>query len=123
MRWLAFYSALMMILVGLPIAAMACGDGGPAPLMRVFQVDMRPERRFAQISDFEVNQGDEVIFNIRSRRKITIVVREFGISAGASDDKTNTVSFLADRAGRFPVVMEETGETVAYLVVSPMGSP
>lgn len=66
--------------------------------------------------------GDVVIVEVRADRADSAEVRDLGIDAPVVPGVAGRLEFLADRPGRFPVVLSATGEQLGVILITARSS-
>jgi hypothetical protein len=93
----------------------------PAEPSVPFTAPNRVEAKLPGDSEIRARVGDAVSISITTPQPTDVTVDALGITASASAQVPGTLEFVADRAGRYPIVDDLTGAQLGLIVVS--GAP
>ena len=70
-------------------------------------------------SEIPVGEGDEVTFRINSDRQVSLHLHGYDLEEEIEPGETATLSFEADKTGRFEIEDERTAAGLGTLIVEP----
>lgn len=70
-------------------------------------------------SEIPIGEGDDVTLRIKANRQLNLHLHGYDIEKEVEPGETATISFEADKTGRFEIETEGTGTKLGALVVEP----
>ncbi len=90
----------------------------PAPERRQLRVNV-PAGGPTGIERFEVDQGEDVVLVVRSAVADEVHLHGYDLSTEVAPGRVGRIRFTADHPGRFEIELENAGEQIADLRVTP----
>jgi len=117
MKLVKLSTALIVVVLAVPILLAACGGGGPKE--QTFTIRIEGGKPAGGSTTFRVKQGDTVVFSISSDTEGEVHLHGYDLEEEIAPGKTATLTFTANATGRFLIEVEETEAELGFLEVQP----
>ena len=94
-------------------------SGSDEPKDKAFTIVVRDGQAVGGAQSFQVKEGDTVVIRYESDAPGVFHLHGYDIETEVEAGVEGVETFLAVATGRFPIEIEATGETVAFLEVLP----
>jgi plastocyanin len=82
-------------------------------------VELEIEGDIMTPSEITAGEGDDVTLRINTDHPVELHMHGYDLEQEVEPDETTTLSFEADKTGRFEIENHETGEELGVLIVEP----
>lgn len=115
-RTLALILVAVIVLVGL-FFALRPDTSAEGPQEQTVELEI--EGSTMTPSDITVGEGDNVTLRINTDHPVELHMHGYNLEQEVEPGETATLSFEADKTGRFEIESHETGEELGVLIVEP----
>lgn len=115
-RTLALLLVAVLVLGGM-FFALRPDTSAEGPRERTVEVEIQGDT--IKPAEIPVGEGDNVTLRIKAARRLNLHLHGYDIEKEVKPGETTTLSFKADKTGRFEIEAEGTGTKLGALVVEP----